>query len=904
MKGIIHIFRKTTFGQISLALLMVCLASGIILAIPYDVNKAYESISFFMIVNPSANLIRNLHYWSAQLFLIFSILHLWEHFKRKIQITINAKVWFRLSLGLLVIFLAMLTGFLLKADADSMQARRILNELITGLPLIGKLLSYSFLGPDESLQLIYVHHIATLSIFLIIIILEHAKSIWPGVKTFVISSLILLLLSLLFMAPLHDNLNPVVKGPWYFVGLQELLHWMSAPIWSLFLIFSLILLIYIIPFVPLKPAHIIKRSLLIVTFAYLFISLFAYFFRGPNWEMTYPGQENYSYYTETPFHHPQTNFLSPFTQHSPVSSIPTVMERKESCMVCHQQLVGFSSSHQPEAVGCFACHGGIPFSLDKTRSHTGMRSIPGNLENAALSCGTTNCHPDISRRIGSGLMARLSGMISVDRFVFNEQDSPDGLTDIHQLGQSAADEHLRNMCVRCHLGNPKSASGPITQESRGGGCLACHLNYDALATTAWFEHQKNEEDTAYLHFHPAVNMQVSNEHCFGCHSRSGRISTNYEGWHETILEKEDMPQSEDYRLVENKRVFTYIQEDAHHRLGMICIDCHNSFEIMGDGTLYQHEEQQVNIRCGDCHFEKASHIVEQKNLDTESAKIAAMRFGDVSGRRFLATADKMRPLVNTFLRNDSAFMISKNSHQTYVLSAPASICTKGETHQQLSCSSCHSGWAPSCIGCHNSYDADEPGFNMLTNKEIQGSWTEYIGNYHAQAPALGMRQNAAEKTVVPVVPGMVLTIDIGSFSKNLHDSLIFQRLFAPAAPHTTQAKGRSCVSCHNNPVALGYGNGKLLFDGGGQWTFEPFYQNNPNDGLPEDAWIPFLQSRTGKVSTRSDIRPFSIEEQERILSVGACLSCHDGQSAVMQESLIDFKKLVARKKPTCLEAVY
>ena len=38
-------------------------------------------------------------------------------------------------------------------------------------------------------------------------------------------------------------------------------------------------------------------------------------------------------------------------------------------------------------------------------------------------------------------------------------------------------------------------------------------------------------------------------------SRSGRISTNYEGWHETILEARQMPQNDNYRLIEGSRVF-------------------------------------------------------------------------------------------------------------------------------------------------------------------------------------------------------------------------------------------------------------------------------------------------------------------------------------------------------------
>jgi len=54
------------------------------------------------------------------------------------------------------------------------------------------------------------------------------------------------------------------------------------------------------------------------------------------------------------------------------------------------------------------------------------------------------------------------------------------------------------------------------------------------------------------------------------------------------------------------------------------------------------------------------------------------------------------------------------------------------------------------------------------------------------------------------------------------------------------------------------------------------------------------------VSTRDDVRPFTPEEQRRILRVGACLTCHPGDSAVMRESVRDFEALVARRSRRCV----
>ncbi len=898
----VKIFGKSSWGQFTSALFLICILSGIFIAVSYDVENPYASLSTLLIANPAASFFRNLHYWSAQLFLVFSLIHIYDHVKKEKGIRLKTGVWARLSLGVLIIFLAMLTGFLLKADADSLQARRILDSLISSIPLAGNLLSYSLLGREDTFQLIYVHHIATFTIFLAIIIFEHVRKIWPKWMELTTGTVILAVLSFYITAPLHDNLNPTVKGPWYFLGLQEILHWLTKPGFSLMIVFLFILLIFLVAFGNARNVFITKRSLLILTIIYLLLTIIGLFFRGPNWRWIWPNEQNYTYKALPQMRWSAMNYRQVPSSEEVMSS-PLIDGHRESCIVCHDYMTGFADSHNPLAIGCFSCHGGHPFESNKEKAHEGMLLIPGNLADADRSCGTANCHPQITERIHTGLMANLSGMISVDRYTFNEQDNPDQLTTVHELGNSAADEHLRNLCITCHLGNPKTETGPPMESSRGGGCIACHVSYGEKVLVSHNMHKSNPADTSYLLQHPAIDMHVTNDHCFGCHSRSGRIASNYEGWHETTLSAEEITENDYYRIVENTRVFRKVQEDAHHTLGMECIDCHNSYELMGDGAYYAHEEEMVSIQCKDCHLTGSPTLVSRSGLDQESALIAAIRFGDVENREFLVTAKRDRPLINTYFRDDTAFLLTKNSKKLFAMKPPAEACTQGNAHDDLSCSSCHTSWAPSCIGCHNEYDAQERGYNMYTNREKQGSWIEYIGEYRAHLPTLGIRKNGEEKEVIPVIPGMILTIDVGSFDAALHDSLIFQRLFAPAAPHTTQKTGRDCKSCHNDPVALGYGEGTLTYsilEGYGKWTFSSKYTYNKHDGLPEDAWTGFLENREGKVSTRKDVFPFNREEQQRMLTVGACLTCHDQQSDLMQESLFDFQRLIDKRSEKCI----
>lgn len=891
---------KTTFGTLSLALFWVIVISGILLAVPFDVTLPYLSISKIVVGNPWASLTRNLHYWSSQFFLVFILLHLFDHFHFKEKIGLKAGLALRLSLGVLIIFLALLTGFLLKADNDSLQARRILEALIKYIPFVGDALAFSFLGSEGSFQLIYVHHIATLTIFIAFITFEHSRKIWSPIADTILTIIVVSVVSYFFNAPLHDNMNPVTKGPWYFVGFQEILHWLKHPVWSVAVVFLILGLIYLVNAGKEKTSLFSKRILLVLTGMYLICTIIGLFFRGENWKWTFPGKVDYGRSVLTNFRTSSVNFYPDYTFGEVAESVE-IMGRKETCLLCHTKVFGLTASHNPEVIGCQSCHGGNPFATVKTQAHRNMVNIPGNLSDAKQSCGTAQCHPEIVERVPNNLMSTLSGVISVNRMVFNEQTDPDILTNVHSLKNTAADKHLRNLCANCHLGNLKKEYGPVTEMTRGGGCLACHLNYGEQAETAL------KSGSKYIRAHPEISLKVSNTHCFNCHSRSGRISTNYEGWHETLLISEEMPDSANYRLVQGYRVFTKIQEDVHHQLGIECIDCHHSYELMGDGKLYSHKENQQDVQCSDCHFSGEPRITFAKDLDNESAIIASLRFENISEKRFLTTQKFGRPLINTDVKNDTAFFVTKNGGKIFSLKSPASMCTKTKAHSSLSCSSCHTSWISSCIGCHNSFDKNASGYDLLENKNVKGTWIESKGSFTAKLPALGIRETENGHEVIPVVPGMTLTIDKKSYTNEKNDTVIFHRLFAPVAPHTTSLKGRSCKSCHNNPEALGYGEGKLVFnvnEGKGKWEFTPRFENDLHDNLPADAWIDFLQTRRDKVSTRKNIFPFSVKQQKNILTAGACLTCHKEDSEIMRKSLYDFEDLVKNRNPQCAMPVW
>ena len=90
----------------------------------------------------------------------------------------------------------------------------------------------------------------------------------------------------------------------------------------------------------------------------------------------------------------------------------------------------------------------------------------------------------------------------------------------------------------------------------------------------------------------------------------------------------------------------------------------------------------------------------------------------------------------------------------------------------------------------------------------------------------------------------------------------------------------------------------------GYWSFEPQFSNHIEDNLPKDAWIGFLKTRNVTSTTRTYTRPFTVEEQKRILLVGSCLACHDENSSVIKNSLVDFDKALSDLTNKCILPSY
>ena len=587
-----------------------------------------------------------------------------------------------------------------------------------------------------------------------------------------------------------------------------------------------------------------------------------------------------------------------------VRKVPKVMGHREGCLVCHLPMSGFEKAHDPNSIGCFSCHLGNPFTMNKSAAHKGMVLIPGNLDYASRTCGTSECHPLLSKNINTSLMASGRGLVSVDRYVFGETAFPNDDGHLSKLGDSPAQDHLRKLCASCHLAKPKTQPAPISQISRGGGCTACHLSYSPEASAALEEYKQTRKPPKT---HPSLTIRVTKIHCFGCHSRSGRISTNYEGWHETRLSPHDVTEKTRFRVLEDGRVFTRISPDIHFARGMECIDCHTWREAMGNGKQYFHEEEQVEISCEDCHPLRKPATLAPSKLEGIDQNIVKRREALGSLSNVVLTSKTKRPLLNVTVDIEGQLLvIGKNSGKVYHPKAPAPVCSNQiPGHRRLTCQSCHTPWAPSCIQCHTSYDKEGRAVDHVTGKQMKGRWIEKRADMFPRQPSLGVKVLDGKEKVDTFIPGMILTIDLNGYpdgsSKN--QGKIFRRLYAPTSAHTTSEKGLECQSCHIDGVVMGLGEGlfsiKQDASSSQRVIFRSLFAKRDEDGLPQDAWTGLWSARAGMVSTRLGARPLSPTEQVRVLRVGVCLICHRADDKGIDKIYEDFESALGRLTPRC-----
>lgn len=277
-----------TGGNLSLAALWVAVISGLGLALAFDPAKAYDSLQILLLDNPGGALLRGVHYWSGQFLLIFCALHVVERLSFGSERQVSKGIWLRVSISAVMLLFIMASGFMLKGDKEGLLARQVLNGLIGTVPLVHKTLQYAILGPENVSHIIYLHHAVTGTLLVLVAGIEHGRRIWPEWRAWVYV-LSFSTIAAHFKAPgLHDSMSPVVKGPWYMLGLQEILHWTSHPLWVLMGIIVVFLLLMALPYLPERYCRGVKFGMAGILMAYLCLVVVGWLLRGADWQWVSP----------------------------------------------------------------------------------------------------------------------------------------------------------------------------------------------------------------------------------------------------------------------------------------------------------------------------------------------------------------------------------------------------------------------------------------------------------------------------------------------------------------------------------------------------------------------------------------------------------------------------------------
>ncbi len=139
--------------------------------------------------------------------------------------------------------------------------------------------------------------------------LEDSVFVWPHllVREFFAATIVTVMVTLLSLrinAPLREHANPNLtpnpaKAPWYFLGLQELLHYFPPSTGGVLVPGLVLAALAVLPYVDRNPSRAYAdRKVAIVTFTMLVVfwavvTLAGSFFRGPGWLWIWPWQHVY-----------------------------------------------------------------------------------------------------------------------------------------------------------------------------------------------------------------------------------------------------------------------------------------------------------------------------------------------------------------------------------------------------------------------------------------------------------------------------------------------------------------------------------------------------------------------------------------------------------------------------------
>jgi len=222
------------WGEKSLVSLYISVISGVVIALQYDPrNPFYSTVSLDMLI-PFGGFWRSLHFYSSQLFFLFSAVHLWAIIYNGAYLRLSMPKWLFLVGTFPASILLLFTGYVLRGDTTGESAGIIAEQLCLTIPYVGELFnSVLFAVSEEGVKRVYANHLIGLGVIWGILAWNHLRRYRANIVNYGLLIVVTLGIAILWngpMEPMQPGMSHI-SGPWFFLGVQELLRYIH-PLWS------------------------------------------------------------------------------------------------------------------------------------------------------------------------------------------------------------------------------------------------------------------------------------------------------------------------------------------------------------------------------------------------------------------------------------------------------------------------------------------------------------------------------------------------------------------------------------------------------------------------------------------------------------------------------------------------
>lgn len=283
MKRYLRRYLSFYLPRLMLSCFLICVLSGLFLAIHYQpFGNVFRSVEEITTVIPYGFFFRRLHYISGQLFVILALVHIGDHLLRRTYKRYPLGEWLTLIISVYISFAILFMGFVLKGDKEGIFAGNIMSNIVKGVPLVGPSISNIFIKSGETFfWLPFLYHCLFLPLLLLFLTHKHIHNWLPDRRFFLYTTLFLFIGAIFFKMPIDicpDAILPKIKGPWFFLGIQQCLRKIPPLLAGIGFPLSLFFLVSLIPLTKGHWEWAIRYFISISVIAYGIVTISAWGF--------------------------------------------------------------------------------------------------------------------------------------------------------------------------------------------------------------------------------------------------------------------------------------------------------------------------------------------------------------------------------------------------------------------------------------------------------------------------------------------------------------------------------------------------------------------------------------------------------------------------------------------------